>query len=330
MLISSRTPLRVSFFGGGTDYPEYYRRHRGAVVGMAINRYVYISALRLDSFLEYKYRVSYSRLEMVQSAEEVVHPVVREVLRHYRVQEALDINVMADLPARSGLGSSSAFTVGFINLVASLQGRSLTKLDLAREAIHVEQELLRERVGVQDQFHASFGGLNRFDFEDGRVRISPVQISGDCLAYLSASLLLLYTGLTRYASETLDEQMALTQGKKLDAELQHLLELTDQAMEVLEGSDPERMLNDLGRMMHEGWLTKRRLSSRVSSSEIDQLYEAAMANGALGGKLCGAGGGGFLLMVVPSERQQGVLAALPSTQVVRLGIDPHGSTILHG
>jgi D-glycero-alpha-D-manno-heptose-7-phosphate kinase len=194
MLIVSRTPLRISFFGGGTDYPEYFERGRGAVVGMAIDKYLYIAALRLSSILDYRYRVSYSRIETRADADAIEHPVVRSVIRHFGVTDPLDLSIMADLPARSGLGSSSSFTVGLVNLICALQRRQITKLDLARTAQFVERELLAENVGVQDQYHASFGGLNRFDFEGNRARISPVQMTGPCLAALTGSLLLVYTG----------------------------------------------------------------------------------------------------------------------------------------
>jgi D-glycero-alpha-D-manno-heptose-7-phosphate kinase len=324
----SRTPLRVSFFGGGTDYPEYYLRARGAVLGMAINQYVYVSMLRLSNILEYRYRVSYSRIETVADVDAILHPVVRHALTHYRVEPGLDIGIMADLPARSGLGSSSSFTVGLLNLIFSLQGKVTTKLDLARSAVFVERELLRENVGVQDQYHAAFGGLNRFDFEGERVRISPIQMSGPCQAALTGSLFLLYTGVTRSASDTLHEQMERTRGGAADSDLSHLLTLTDQAMGVLECCEPERMLNEFGLMLHEGWETKKRLSSRVSGPEIDALYDHARAAGAIGGKLCGAGSGGFLLMLVPPERQAKFRATMNGRSVIPIGLDTSGSIVL--
>jgi D-glycero-alpha-D-manno-heptose-7-phosphate kinase len=328
MLISSRTPLRVSFFGGGTDYPEYFERDRGAVVGMAIDKYVYISALRLIDFIEYKYRVSYSRLEMVHDIADIEHPVVRNVLRHYGVEQALDLSIAADLPARSGLGSSSSFTVGMINLMNALRGLSVTKLDLGREAVFVERELLRERVGVQDQLHAAFGGINRFDFTQGRIRISPLQLTAASQRMLTESLLLLHTGVSRFASETLDEQITRTVDRGNDQALSHLLSLCDQVVDVLEGADPDIMIREFGAMMHDGWMTKRRLSDKVSSPQIDQLYEHARAQGALGGKLCGAGSGGFLLMVVPPAVQPKFLEQLGDVRVIRIGLDTQGSTIL--
>jgi D-glycero-alpha-D-manno-heptose-7-phosphate kinase len=328
MLITSRTPLRVSFFGGGTDYPEYFQRARGAVVGMTIDRYVYIAALRLSSTLDYRYRLSYSRVETVKAVSDLQHPLVRTALQHFEISEPLDISVMADLPARSGLGSSSAFAVGFINLLAGLRRRQITKLDLARQAVFVERELLHENVGVQDQYHAAFGGLNRFDFAAERTRISPVQMTGECLSALTSSLFLMYTGVTRFASATLDEQMQKTRSGAVDRDLSHLLVLTGQAVDVLEGGDPERMLKEFGAMLHEGWETKKRLSSKVSNPAIDAMYDAARAAGALGGKLCGAGSGGFLLMLVPPECQPRFEERFAASGIIRVNIDTIGSTIL--
>lgn len=328
MLITSRTPLRVSFFGGGTDYPEYYARYPGAVVGMAINRYIYVSALKLAHFIQYKYRVSYRALELVERCEDIKHPVVRAALEYCGVEDALDINIMADLPASSGLGSSSAFTVGLINLFRALQGRAVTRLDLGRDAIHVEREILGERVGVQDQLHAAFGGVNRFDFEGKRIRISPLQLHSEVAERVLGSLYLVYTGIQRYASDTLDEQLTATKENKVDQQLGHLLKLTEDAVSVLESDNAERALKDFGAMMHDGWMTKRQLSSKVSNPAIDALYDAALDAGALGGKLCGAGGGGFLLMVVPPERAAAFKQRICDNHVIKIEMDSNGSTIL--
>lgn len=330
MLLTSRTPLRVSFFGGGTDYPEYFARYPGAVVGMAINKYIYISVLKLTNIIDYRYRLSYSIVERAQSAGDIMHPVVRTVLQSYAIEDALDINIMADLPASSGLGSSSAFTVGLLNVIGASRGQSMTRLDLGRAAIRVERELLNERVGIQDQLHAAFGGINRFDFVDGRIRITPVQMHTSCRDYLMQSLVLVYTGITRHASEILERQIQATTENKIDRQLGHLLTLTTQAVDVLEGTDPEHMLADFGAMMHEGWETKRQLSQNVSSPQIDALYERACASGALGGKLCGAGGGGFLLMVVPPHNMQGFLAAMSDQRLIPIKLDNHGSTVIAG
>lgn len=329
MMVTSRTPLRVSFFGGGTDYPEYFARHPGAVVGMAINKYIYISALKLQDFIDYRYRLSYSRLERVRAVEEIEHPVVRSVLHHYGVDDPLDISIMADLPASSGLGSSSAFTVGFVNLVSALRARAMTRLDLGKAAIHVERELLQERVGVQDQLHAAFGGMNRFDFIDGRIRITPVQMSYACQRHLMGSLVLVYTGVTRFASDVLEEQLNATRAKQKDAELTALMALTNEAVGVLEGRDPDALVTAFGAMMHESWQIKRQLAASITTPAIDALYERARQAGALGGKLCGAGGGGFLLMVVPAERMDDFIARMAPTPSVMIDMDMGGSTILN-
>jgi D-glycero-alpha-D-manno-heptose-7-phosphate kinase len=297
---------------------------------MAIDRYVYISVLELASIIDYKYRLSYSKLQQVKHIADLEHPVVRAVLDHYAVEDALDISIQSDLPASSGLGSSSSFTVGLVNLIAAFKKKSMTRLDLGRAAIYIEQELLKENVGVQDQLHAAFGGMNRFDFVDGRIRITPVQMSANCQDYLLSSLVLVYTGKTRFASQVLTEQMAATKEKKIDRELGHLLALTAQAIDVLEGSDPETMLKEFGAMMHEGWQTKKRLSDRVSSPQIDAIYDAALCAGALGGKLCGAGGGGFLLMVVPPPVRQDFDQAMQATCLIPVNMDRHGSVILTG
>jgi D-glycero-alpha-D-manno-heptose-7-phosphate kinase len=330
MLLSSRTPLRVSFFGGGTDYPEYFSRHPGAVVGMAIDRYVYISVLLLASIIDYKYRLSYSKLQQVKHIADLEHPVVRAVLNYYEIEDALDISIQADLPASSGLGSSSSFTVGLVNLIAALQQKSMTRLDLGRAAIYIEQKLLNENVGVQDQLHAAFGGMNRFDFVEGRIRITPVQMSADSQDYLLSSLVLVNTGKTRFASQILAEQIAATKERRIDRELGHLLALTTQAVDVLEGSDPEMMLKEFGAMMHDGWQTKKQLSDSVSSPQIDAVYDAALHAGALGGKLCGAGGGGFLLMVVPPPLRERFDKTMHAACLIPVGMDREGSVILRG
>ncbi len=330
MIVVSRAPLRISFFGGGTDYPEYFAHRPGAVLGMAINKYVYAIGLSLTDTLDFRYRVSYSRIETVRDAAELEHPVVRSVLQHYDVQFPLALTVLTDLPSRSGLGSSSSFTVACINLIAHLQQRPVTKLDLAREAVFVERDMLAENVGVQDQHHAAFGGLNRFEFQQNRVRISPVQMTGPCFATLNQALFLVYTGLSRYASEVLDEQMERTRGQQVDRQLSHLLALTEQGVGVLEGNDPARMMADFGAMLHEGWQTKKQLSSKITNPQIDELYAAAREAGALGGKLCGAGNGGFLLVLVPPEQVARFRERMGRTPVVQVAQDTLGASIVSG
>jgi D-glycero-alpha-D-manno-heptose-7-phosphate kinase len=328
VIVTSKTPLRVSLFGGGTDYPAYFERHRGAVIGFTINKYIYISALRLGSYVDYQYRISYSRVEMVDDASSIQHPVVRALINHYNCTSAMDFSVQSDLPASIGLGSSSAFTVGFINLISRLQGIPRTKLELAREAIFAEQKLLDEHVGVQDQMHAAFGGFNRFDFErNAPFTIRPLDIRGAELKALTDWMVLVYTGVKRRATEVVEEQVKNTSAGKIDADLSSLLDLVEVAQVVLEREHGDKLPTELARLLHESWGIKKRFSTKISSDEIDALYDRCIQFGALGGKLCGAGGGGFLLMIVPPDRRADFTKALQVRRCVDFEIDFSGSVV---
>lgn len=328
MLITSKTPLRISFFGGGTDYPEYYLRSRGAVLGMAIDKYIYISTIQLQSFLEYKYRVSYSRLERCDGVGDIEHPVVRAVLQMMAINQSLDLNVISELPASTGLGSSSAFTVGLINLIGAIRNERKTKLDLARDAIRVERELLSERVGSQDQFHAAFGGINRFDFSSARTQISPVHMSADGMGVLESSILLIYTGITRHASATLDEQLSRTQQGALDKSLEQMLDHVDAGVGILEGGIAASIPEELGRLLDETWQLKRKFSAKVTNDDIDELYAKARRAGAFGGKLCGAGSGGFLMVIVSPDEVESFIAQMSPNPVLRIRMDTMGSRVM--
>ncbi len=328
MMVAVRTPLRVSLFGGGTDYPAYFSRERGAVLGFTIDKYIYLSALRLTSSVDYRYRLSYSKVETVDSVAAIQHPVLRAVLQHYGFDEPTDFSVQADLPASAGLGSSSAFTVSVINLISHLMATPRTRMELAREAIHAEQVLLRENVGVQDQLHASFGGINRFDLHGDSFRMVPINISGRDLQMLADWMVLVYTGVKRRASAVVAEQVARTSDGSLDAELREMVGFVEAAQQILEDvarrdDTPSR----IGSLLHQSWQVKKRLSSRITAPEIDELYQSCLGNGAIGGKLCGAGGGGFLLMVVPPERRQRFEEAIGRRQCVRFRIDCHGTAL---
>ena len=329
MLWTTRTPLRVSLFGGGTDYPEYFERRPGAVVGFAIDKYIHITALKLTAFQDYNYRLAYSRLELVDRIDEIQHPVVRAVLQDYGIRDRLDISVMSDLPASgSGLGSSSAFTVGFVNTILSMLEREATKGDIARIATRVERELLCENVGVQDQLHAAFGGINRFDFDGGRVRITPLLISGDVFAELSSHTVLVHTGIARRATSTVAAQLAATKAKTIDDDLAHLYRLVGDCVDALERPGGN-LLADLGRMLSESWRVKRGLSAAISNPRIDALFDAIEFSGAYGAKLCGAGGGGFFLALVPPERQRELRERVAPNAVIPIGIDVHGTTLVY-
>jgi D-glycero-alpha-D-manno-heptose-7-phosphate kinase len=328
-MLLSRTPMRVSLFGGGTDYPDYFNERRGAVVGLAIDKYIYIAALKLSGIQSYHYRIAYSQVEHVGCIADIQHKAVRAAFEHYGVLRPLDLSVMADMPASSGLGSSSTFSVGLLNLIAHLREEKVTKLDLALRAIHLERELIGENVGVQDQLHASFGGINRFDFDGRHYRITPMMMRGACLDYLMQSLVLVHTGITRHASKVVSAQLDRTRSGAIDKQLERMLSLVDEAAELLTSAEPVNMLESLGHMLHDSWMLKRSLSPHVSSPEIDALYDAAVGHGALGGKLCGAGGGGFLLMLVPPDIRAKFAEAISPARVINIGLDTQGSTIIY-
>jgi D-glycero-alpha-D-manno-heptose-7-phosphate kinase len=329
MTVVVRTPLRVSLFGGGTDYPGYFRREPGAVLGFAIDKYIYLSALSLTSSVDYRYRLSYSKVETVDTVAAIEHPVVRAVLQYYGFDAPTDFSVQADLPAASGLGSSSAFTVSMISLVSHLMGTVRTRMELAREAIHAEQVLLQENVGVQDQLHATFGGINRFDLEGDSFRISPINISGRDLKVLSDWMVLVYTGIKRRATAVVAEQVRNTGVGKFDTELREMRGFVDVAQKILEDRDQrERAPERIGNLLHQSWQVKKRLSPSLSAAKIDELYEFCIDKGAVGGKLCGAGGGGFLLMMVPPERRQNFEREIGMRQCAQFQIDPHGTVLI--
>lgn len=329
MVLITQTPLRVSLFGGGTDYPEYYERHPGAVIGLAIDKYIYIAALPLTGHQSYNYRVSYSAVELTDTIDAIQHPVVREVLRAFEVEDRLDISIMSDLPATgSGLGSSSAFTVGFLTLAYALTGRACTKIDLARKAIHVERELLKENVGVQDQLHATFGGLNRFDFRGNRISITPVQVPGETMHLLSQSMVLVHTGIARRATSIVADQVSVTKTTKIDKDLSALFALVEECAALLEGPATS-LLPSLGKMLSESWLIKRSLTASISNPEIDGLFQAIIRAGAYGAKLCGAGGGGYFLALIDSDRIPALREAVAPHIVLPIGIDTAGSALVY-
>lgn len=329
MYIVSRTPLRVSLFGGGTDYPSYFERKPGSVLGFAIDKYIYISLLELPVFSSYRFRASYSRIETVNTASEIQHPMIRALLEHYHINGPLDISAQADLPASSGLGSSSAFTVGMINALSALTATEKTKYEMAREAIYAEQVLLQENVGVQDQLHAAFGGINRFNFQGSEFSIAPLRISGHELRRLTDWMILIHTGIMRRATEVVAEQVTKTKSGALDKNLEAMGALVNEAQHCLEGGSTEKDLRELARLLDESWQLKKGLSSSISGSVIDELYSHCLNAGALGGKLCGAGSGGFLLMIVPPEKRRAIYEAVGKNNCIDFRIDTAGSTVIH-
>ena len=323
-MIISRTPYRVSFFGGGTDYPAWYREHGGAVLAAAIARYCYITCRWLPPFFAHKSRVVYSIIEDVMRAEDIQHPAVRECLLDLGIRDGIEIHHDGDLPKMTGLGTSSSFTVGLLHALHALRGEFRSKMQLAQEAIHVERDRCGDRVGSQDQVSAAFGGLNQIRFApDDSIAVNPVPLPAERMKAFQDSLLLFFTGFSRYSSEVVAEQ--LQNVPKKNKELTEMAAMVDQGLHILTDN---RDLADFGRLLHEGWLLKRSLSSRVSSPEIDAMYAAARKAGALGGKITGAGGGGFLLLYVEPDRQAAVRKALANLLHVPFDLDHAGTQII--
>ncbi|MFC1940710.1 kinase [Chloroflexota bacterium] len=323
-MIISRTPFRISFFGGGTDYPVWYRENGGAVLSTTIDKYCYITCRCLPPFFEHKHRIVYSQAELVRDIDEIRHPSVRETLRFTGITEGMEIHHDGDLPARTGLGSSSSFTVGLLHALYTLKGIMPARMQLARDAIGIEQNILKENVGSQDQVSAAFGGLNRIDFSREKdIEIKRITIKPDRIESLQNHLMLLFTGFSRTASEIAGEQIKQTPGKK--RELAEMLRMVDEAINILNG---DHDLSDFGKLLHESWQLKRSLTNKISTPYTDFLYEKATGAGATGGKLLGAGGGGFMLFFVKPELQAKVREALGNLLCVPFRFENSGSQII--
>jgi len=310
-VILSRTPFRLSFFGGGTDYPAWYRREGGAVLSTTIDKYCYLSVRQLPPFFTTRHRVVWSHVETVGTIAEILHPAVREGLRllGYDDTTGIEIHHQADLPARAGMGSSSSFAVGLVKALTALRGQMIGRHALALTAMRLEQEVLAENVGSQDQVAAAYGGLNLIEFrKSGEIRVDPVTARPDRLVELQRHLMLFYTGTSRFASAIAGDMLA-----NLDARRAALLP----------------SLDDFGRLLHESWLLKRSLSPMISNETVDDLYAKAVRHGALGGKLLGAGSSGFLCFFVPPHRQASVLRALAGHLHVPFAFENEGSRIIH-
>ena len=323
-MIISRTPFRISFFGGGTDYPVWYKKYGGSVLCASINKYCYITCRGLPPFFEHKFRTVYSKIELCQSFEEVQHPAVRETVRFLKIKRGMEIHHDGDLPARSGMGSSSSFTVGLLHSLYAWQGMMVSKMRLARESIHIEQDMIGETVGSQDQVAVAFGGLNRVVFHrNDEIEVQRLTISNARQDELCSHLMLFYTGIKRTASEVADSYVRCLLNQKKT--LFQMKDLVDEGASILNSNAAIRRF---GELLHRSWVLKRGLSNQVSNIKIDTLYEKARRNGAIGGKITGAGGGGFLLLFVPPSEQKKVRSGLSELIHVPITIESEGSRII--
>lgn len=323
-MIITRTPFRVSFFGGGTDYPVWYDQNGGAVLSTAIDKYCYITCRYLPPFFEHKSRIVYSKMELVQTLDQIDHPSARECLRFMKIKQGVEIHYDGDLPARTGLGSSSSFTVGLLHGLYALKGVMPTKMQLALDAIHIEQEVLKENVGCQDQIAAAVGGFNMVEFGGAKhFRLTPVTLPSKRLESFQNHLMLYFTGFSRIASQIAAEQIKETPNKS--QELTQMHQMVDEGVRIL---NSKTNINEFGKLLHQSWKLKRSLTSQISTPEIDEIYQAALEAGATGGKLLGAGGGGFMLIFARPAAQPRIKARLRKLLRVPFQFEASGSQVI--
>ena len=323
-MIISKTPYRISFFGGGTDYPEWYLKNEGAVLSASIDKYIYISCRKLPPFFKHKYRIAWSINETVKKVNQIKHKPTREMIKIFSIKDGLEIHYDGDLPARSGMGSSSVFVVGLMNVLTNYIGKKINKRELSKKCISFEQKNLKEIVGSQDQIAAAYGGFNKISFKtDGDFKVKNFSINNKNIKKLDKNLLLLYTGLERTAHDIAKSFIHKLQNSKKS----HMIEIANFVKEaeklLLHGDN-----DNFGRLLHESWLEKKSLSSLITNSSIDNIYNSAIEKGALGGKLLGAGGGGFFLFYVPYFKQKYFIKHFSKLITIPFNFTKEGSQIL--
>lgn len=322
-MIISRTPYRISFFGGGSDYPDWYLQNGGQVISTTIDKYIYISVRYLPPFFKHKLRFVWSKIEYVKDIDQIMHPSFREVLKFLNIREGVEVHYDGDIPSRSGVGSSSSFTVGLLNAMYAYQGKMVSPKKLSEESIHIEQNLIGEIVGSQDQTASAYGGFNKISFKkDGNIIVDPIRIKKERKDILEESIMLFYTGIARTA-----EEIAASYVKDLKEKQNQIVtiqEMVNQAIEIISNGE----ILEFGILLDKLWKEKRSLSKDVSNNLIDQIYLKAKSSGAIGGKICGAGGGGFLMLFVERKNKKNVRNALSDLIEVPFKFEPRGSQII--
>lgn len=322
-MVITQTPFRMSFFGGGTDFPGFFEEHGGSVISTTFDKYCWVTVTHLPRFFDYKNQITYSKIERTNSVDEIEHPAVREAMKYLDMHE-LRMSYEADLPARSGLGTSSSFAVGMLNAFYALKGKYADKMQLAKDAIYVERVLCNESGGVQDQIAASFGGLNRINFTSDGYVVNPIIIPNARKKELNGNLMLFFTGFSRFSSDIAQSQVSATKDKT--QELLEMLQLVDEAEKVLISRGD---INEFGRLLDYTWKLKRGITNQISNDSIDALYAKAIQAGAIGGKLLGAGGGGFMLFYVEKDKQPAVRKALQELLYVPFEFENAGTRVVY-
>lgn len=323
-MIITKTPFRMSFFGGGTDMEEYFREYGGAVLSTTFDKYCYVTVRHLPRFFDYKTHLTYSKMEYVNSYDEIQHPAIKHAMQMLDMHE-LRLTYESDLPARSGLGTSSSFAVGMLNAFYALKGKYASKQQLADEAIYLERVLCQESGGWQDQIAASFGGLNRINFNENGYEVLPVIISSERKKMLNSNLMMFFTGFTRFSSDV--QKANSTNRKDKIAQLSEMHSLVDEAEKILVQKNSD--LDEFGRLLDHTWRLKRQTGAKISTDSIDELYAKGINAGALGGKLLGAGGGGFLIFYVKPEHQESVKKVMNELLYVPFEFEEGGTRVVH-
>lgn len=323
-MVITQTPFRMSFFGGGTDFPGFYNEHGGAVISTTFDKYCYVNVRHLPPFFEYSTELSYSKIERVKNIDEINHPSIRECMRYLDMRD-IRLTYEADLPAKSGLGTSSSFAVGMLKAFYSLKGKYKSKRELADDAIYLERKLCNEAGGVQDQIAVAFGGFNRIDFSADGYQVTPVVMSNERKEILNDNLMMFFTGFSRFSSDIQTSTQAVLKDKT--AQLLEMYSLVDTAQGIL--TDKNSDLNDFGRLLDHTWKLKRGITTRISTNSLDEIYEKAMSAGALGGKLLGAGGGGFFVFYVEPEKRKSVMQALDKLLYIPFRFEDSGTRVIY-
>ena len=323
-MIITKTPYRISFFGGGSDYPQWYLKNGGEVLSTTIDKYIYLSCRNLPPFFNHKHRIVWSKVELVKNIDQIQHKAVKNLLKNLKIKNGLEIHYDGDLPARSGMGSSSCFVVGLINSILALKNIRINKKDLAKKSIFFEQKILKETVGSQDQIAAAYGGFNKIKFyTNGKFEVYPLKLNKKKIYKLNRNLILLYTGIKRTAHHIAKSYVNnLTNEKK--NEMTQILSFVKEAEKYLKNG----CFDEFGMLLNESWMAKKNLSRKMSSSPIDEIYDLAISKGALGGKLLGAGGGGFFLLYVPYEKQKNFMRYFKKFIRIPFNFEKTGSKII--
>ena len=324
-MIISRTPYRLSFFGGGTDHPNWYNNNESTVISTTIDKYCYVTLRDLPPFFDFKYRLRYYKKEEVINLLDIKHPVIREVLKLFKYQSGIDLSYIGDIPARSGVGSSSAFTVGIINALVTHMGGLLTKRELANYAIKLEQEILRENVGSQDQIASAFGGFNIINFKNKDYEVMPVMINLEKKRAIEESIVLLYTGLVRNSNNIAKKQISNI--KNSSRVLIEMSNLANEGKKVILSKKFDKKV--FGKLMHEQWLLKKQLNEKSSNSFIEEIYDKVMKCGAYGGKIIGAGGGGFIMFIANSKSRKEIVKKFKNHLILPIKFENTGSKIVY-